>query len=345
MKNNNIVFAPNIHAGGGAVLLNDLIKSAKSYEIRYYLDCRFKKIICIDADDKNITWVRTGIWGRLLSEVDLWMSSSKGARVLCLNGIPPLISSNAGIFLFIQNRIIIDKVDLSKFKLKTRIRISIEKLLFSFLKKKVNTFFVQTASMRNLLVKRVNQKRQHIKISPFGYLKVDHSRNIKNDWDFVYIADGEAHKNHCNLFLAWKILSEEGIYPKLAITLSDRDSRIKTLLDDLIKEHKLKIVDLGFVPHKDISSLYKSSHALIYPSLLESFGLPLVEASILDVPIVASELDYVRDVCAPVQTFDPKSPLSIARAVKRFMQYKEPDFCFDSPAAFLHQVFEVRHDV
>ena len=77
MKNNNIIFAPNIHAGGGAVLLNDLIRSAKSYEIKYYLDCRFKKIICIDADDKNITWVRAGVWGRLLSEVDLWSMESK----------------------------------------------------------------------------------------------------------------------------------------------------------------------------------------------------------------------------------------------------------------------------
>jgi glycosyltransferase involved in cell wall biosynthesis len=58
---------------------------------------------------------------------------------------------------------------------------------------------------------------------------------------------------------------------------------------------------------------------MIFPSILESFGLPLVEASLMGLPIISSELDYVRDVCVPVQTFDPHSPVSIARAVKRFL--------------------------
>ncbi|MBZ5782131.1 hypothetical protein, partial [Klebsiella aerogenes] len=42
--------------------------------------------------------------------------------------------------------------------------------------------------------------------------------NIK--WQFLYVATGEAHKNHCNLIKAWEYLHEEGINPILALTIS-----------------------------------------------------------------------------------------------------------------------------
>ena len=47
-------------------------------------------------------------------------------------------------------------------------------------------------------------------------------------------------------------------------------------------------------------------------NFFESFGLPLLEASSIDLPIIASESDYVRDVCEPAQTFDPNSYLVYA---------------------------------
>jgi glycosyltransferase involved in cell wall biosynthesis len=61
----------------------------------------------------------------------------------------------------------------------------------------------------------------------------------------------------------------------------------------------------------------------LFPSLGESFGLPLIEAQAMGLPILAAELDFVRDVCAPVETFDAQSAVSIARAVRRFLQQAE----------------------
>ena len=63
--------------------------------------------------------------------------------------------------------------------------------------------------------------------------------------------------------------------------------------------------------------LYSQGPVIVFPSYFESFGLPLVEANALDLDIIASELDYVRDVCIPQETFDPHSARSIARAVLR----------------------------
>jgi glycosyltransferase involved in cell wall biosynthesis len=77
------------------------------------------------------------------------------------------------------------------------------------------------------------------------------------------------------------------------------------------------IFNLGTLTYSEIHSLYKRSNATIYPSKLESLGLPLIEARDAGLPIIASELDYVRDILNPEQSFDPESPISIARAVKR----------------------------
>jgi glycosyltransferase involved in cell wall biosynthesis len=86
----------------------------------------------------------------------------------------------------------------------------------------------------------------------------------------------------------------------------------------------LKIYNVGVLSHDDVLLLYKKSGALIFPSKLESLGLPLIEARRAGLAILASELDYVRDVLDPDEVFDPDSPVSIARAVKRFLGIEQP---------------------
>jgi len=84
------------------------------------------------------------------------------------------------------------------------------------------------------------------------------------------------------------------------------------------------------------------SGAMIFASLTESFGLPLIEATRLGLPIVAPELDYVRDVCLPAQTFDPSSALSIARAVRRFLDCPEPTGALMTASEFWRELIEDR---
>jgi glycosyltransferase involved in cell wall biosynthesis len=156
--------------------------------------------------------------------------------------------------------------------------------------------------------------------------------------DFIYVADGEAHKNHRNLLAAWTLLAAEDIRPSLALTL---DARFKNLIDDIAAaclRHQLKIINLGTMSRAELLRLYAACGALIFPSTSESFGLPLIEASRIGLPIVAAELDYVRDVCEPIQTFDPKSPNSMARAVRRFLGVAEQRHHVRSAKEFLAEL-------
>ncbi|BDT60626.1 hypothetical protein MasN3_41200 [Massilia varians] len=158
-----------------------------------------------------------------------------------------------------------------------------------------------------------------IKVLPFAVPFQQAAAASEKSFDFVYVADGEAHKNHRTLVQAWILLKKRGLTPGLALTLSQRDIELKRWVADQVAEYGLRIEDVGVVPHAEVPLLYQRAGALIFPSLSESFGLPLIEASTLGLPILAGELDFVRDVCMPAETFDPLSSVSIERAVLRHM--------------------------
>ena len=185
-----------------------------------------------------------------------------------------------------------------------------------------------------------------VRVLPF--VAAQHSPSGQNGtvpvWDFVYVADGEAHKNHRTLLAAWQLLARDGLHPSLALTLSTRDMALKQELAALTDKAGLRIKDLGHMPHENVLSLYATAKAMIFPSTSESFGLPLIEATHAGLPILASELDYVRDVCSPVQTFDPTSPVSIARAVKRFLAVPEPALQLRSPQEFWRELLGARSE-
>jgi glycosyltransferase involved in cell wall biosynthesis len=152
------------------------------------------------------------------------------------------------------------------------------------------------------------------------------------------VSDGTGHKNHINLIKAWEYLAHEGIRPSLALTLGVEDRGLISNIINLRNNLDLNITNLGSIPHEEVINSYRKSKALIFPSTSESLGLPLLEAKDLDMDIVASELDFVRDVCDPVETFDPYSSISIARAVKRHIGLPESRAPIHDAKSFLHSL-------
>jgi hypothetical protein len=69
--------------------------------------------------------------------------------------------------------------------------------------------------------------------------------------------------------------------------------------------------------------------------------LPLVEANQYKLPVIASELDFVRDILDPVETFDPNSAKSISRSVKRFLKIKEKKTDIVAPVEFIKSVISL----
>ncbi len=63
---------------------------------------------------------------------------------------------------------------------------------------------------------------------------------------------------------------------------------------------------------------------LIFPSVTESFGLPLIEAADCGMKILASDLPYVYDVVKPSIVFSPYNKVSIADAVEKALTQDLP---------------------
>ena len=335
MSNDVIIYAPNVNRGGGLILLDEILRCAKDVQVSGFFDSRAKDLTRDIERFKNYSLVRPNFLSRLAAEFSLWRLANKDKTVVCFHGLPPLLPSKAKVFVLLQNSLYIDDTKLNIFPIRIRLRIFFERLIGGLFRNGVDSYIVQTPSMhrklKNWLGKSfLNHKGVSIAVSSFG-VPIKKSSVIDCDkiWDFIYVADGSAHKNHGRLFEAWRELAELGVKPTLAITLNLNDQSLLKKIDDMCNQVGVNIVNIGCMKHDEVIEAYQKSRALIFPSISESLGLPLLEAKALGIPILASELDYVRDVCNPVQTFNPLSHTSIKLAVMRHLgiDIKNAELC------------------
>lgn len=341
------VHAVNIHSGGGKTLFLSLLNAIPLDIICYaQVDGRLVLPESILTNFK-LNRFRPSFLHRFFAELILYKRVKFQENVLCFGNLPPLFKLRGSVVVFVQNRYLIEKVPLNLFALKDRIRIIIERWWLSSRMLNADEFVVQTPTMKRLL-EQTTRGRVPIRVLPFvadprGYTRnlIQEDRVKKNIYDFVYVASGEPHKNHLNLFEAWRLLADDGFFPSLCLTLDENNfADLSKRLGILVGRHGLLVKNLGPLDHQNILALYKKSGAAIYPSKFESFGLPLIEARQAGLPVLASELDYVRDILDPEQVFDPDSALSIARAVKRFMGVDEKPLPLLDASQFLESLFE-----
>ena len=83
-------------------------------------------------------------------------------------------------------------------------------------------------------------------------------------------------------------------------------------LPDLIKKrvifNNIEIINVGELDHKDIILLMSKTIFLVFPSIFESFGLPLIEAAQLGLKVIAPKTDYVTELIKPSLFFNINSP-------------------------------------
>lgn len=347
MQSRLFIHATNVHQGGGRTLLNALLKALPdSSEVQVSLDSRMPMPEGV-PECVRIKRVKPSVFERFKAERWLADNACSGDVILCFGNLPPLFKLRGRVVVFIQNRYLIDDVSLDDLTLRDKVRLSIERLWLSARMGNADEFVVQTPTMKRLMEIKT-RGRVPVSVLPFvadprGYTRsLSQKKEQKDiDYDFVYVASGEPHKNHRRLIDAWCLLAEEGLFPSLCLTLDEiRFPELCRLIDEMRYQYGVKVTNAGGLPHHDVLELYKKSMAAIYPSTFESFGLPLIEARQAGLPVLASELDYVRDVLDPEQTFDPESAVSIARAVKRFLGLQEEPLPLQDAARFIEHLLE-----
>ena len=330
---NLIIHAPNIHQGGGKALLLQLLRSAvmnSPYILLTDTRLRLDQVM----DHVRVLYFPPTLHGRWSAEWSLSCLAKPGDLVLCMGNLPPLLPCAGQVVVFLQNRYLVEARSFSGMSLKVKLRITMERLWLRRRIRRDMKLVVQTPSMKGAAEVTLGVSAR---VLPF-FTQTDQKRQSPPDRlaGFLYPATADKHKNHLNLLAAWKLLHESGVDAELHLTVDANQELLETITR--LQKAGVAIVNHGYLDPAQLSDLYGRCAALIFPSLFESFGLPLLEAQSAGLPVIASELDYVRDVVIPVETFDPQSPVSIVRAVRRFLGVPEQVVVPMLPADFLREV-------
>lgn len=342
-----IIYAPMIYSGGGKSLLLALIQGLQQDASRWddvlvILDSRFGELPDAGSGLTIFPRVSPTVLSRLRAERLLRVISGDQDVVVCLANLPPLFFVKGTVIGFIQNAHLLETLAGQPVTFKK----SIERWWFKTFLRHCSSYVVQTKSMRDRLLRFSSLDPSEVLTIPFvdGALvsKPLGPRQVPAQWDFGYVSLPWGHKNHRRLIEAFILLAREGLTPSLMMTVPERmDPDLYRWIEHVRRTQGVNLTNLGEVEYGRIGDIYQSLGALIFPSLIESFALPLLEAQAHGVPILAPERDYVRDVVRPCQTFDPESPRSMMRAVRRYLEKPDEPEPVQPAARFLAKLFSL----
>ena len=244
------------------------------------------------------------------------------SSVLCFSNIPPPISLTVPVFTLFHNILLIQ--DCSYYPNKSRILFFLKRQYIFYHRNNSNTWIVQTGFMKQLLIRKLRIPGKHIEVLPFFCLTdpiVPFAATKKTE-SFIYPSTGVAHKNHIILLKAWELLYEEGYQFELHLTIPDEDVKLIKLIFAL-KSKGLNIINHGIIGQSELLNLYQSTEYLVYPSLNESFGLPLIEAIEQHCKVIVADMPYSAETIKPTVKFNPYQPSSIKNAILEATLQKE----------------------
>ena len=136
---------------------------------------------------------------------------------------------------------------------------------------------------------------------------------------FLVVGSIEPRKNHRVILDAFDLLWQQGVTANLVIVgghgWKSEDFLRRTEKHSMLNKH---LFILNRVTDSELSSLYSKSASLIFASLEEGFGLPIVESYKRGVNVICSDIPVFREVARERATyFDPFSPESLANVIRR----------------------------
>lgn len=116
---------------------------------------------------------------------------------------------------------------------------------------------------------------------------------------FIYPATASPYKEHKTLCESLKLLKiiNYNAFSKIKIHLTIKSGE-NVAFDKLLINYDLsdRFVMEGRKTHSELLSMYKASQCLLFPSVIETLGLPLLEAAAFGLPIIVVDLDYAHEV-------------------------------------------------
>lgn len=185
----------------------------------------------------------------------------------------------------------------------------ISKLIFSSIKK-ADKIIVQTEWMLESAMQKAGVGRDKFQLEqPKLIIPVQNVfKSQKKETLFFYPASALEYKNHRIIIEACRKIKCISTKPyKIILTLSGNENDYINKLYQIVIKEELPIEFIGAIDRDEVYEYYSKS-ILLFPSYIETFGLPLLEASVHQCPILASNCAFSTEILAyynNVDFFDP----------------------------------------
>jgi len=151
--------------------------------------------------------------------------------------------------------------------------------------------------------------------------------NAKNKYNLpynfiIFIGNTDPKKNTPNVLKAYAdyITQSETKY-KLVIVDFEEKNLIQLLNEIEHPEIREYIITIGYVPNNELPAIINQCRLFLYPSLRESFGIPILEAMACGVPVITSNTSSMPEIAGDAaEIVDPTNPVEIKDAILRILK-------------------------
>ncbi len=312
-----------IHAksGGGVTYIRELIPRLAAFpDLDVHLFLHHDQLAQYYPIDENIrvhlfgfshNRLRTLLWEQLVLPV---LTRNMGADIV-------FSPANYGP-VFARNHVILLRNAVSVFRVEGSVRGKFYWLgvalatLASVLTAK-RALAVSEFAKRELTFGLVKVLAHKVRVIPHGtsFRAAEGGSSRRQSLNLLAVSDIYVQKNYHTLFRAVAILRQR--YPDLQLSIAGQTidhgymARIRKMISQLDLDPYIHF--LGRIGVEELSRLYRECHVFVFPSLVETFGNPLLEAMAVGAPIACSDCSAMPELVGDGGVlFDPKDASDMA---------------------------------
>lgn len=168
---------------------------------------------------------------------------------------------------------------------------------------------------------KVNEN--NIKVIYNCYEEKNISFNYKKNNDkkiLLFVGTNFEHKNILSVVKAIKILKDQNI--NVFFNIAGEKKMYTGIIEKYIKKNSLEnnVRIFGKVTDEELNELYKSADYYVYPSLVEGFGIPLLEAMNYGLPIISSNRTCLPEVVGEAGILIEPTPENFAASIEKLIK-------------------------
>lgn len=186
-------------------------------------------------------------------------------------------------------------------------------------------------STRSDLIEHMSVAPKKIEVIPLGVSPDFRRRVTRQEMDevrqrhhlppkyFLSISSLEPRKNLKGILAAWEVLPADvkEAHRLVVVGAGNRIYADPGLAEAMNRQQPGTVLTPGYIPAEDLPAVYRMATALVFPSLYEGFGLPVLEAMSASTPVITSNRSSLPEVAGHAAVLiDPESREELAAAME-----------------------------